>query len=267
LGLTCEGYTSKWVRVAWSCAAVLAVSPLALIAQTSSTTNTPASISKSSNQVSAHELQIPRKAREAFDQGTHLLLAKSSEASIAKFQLAIRLYPDFYEAYYKIGLANVNLQRYPEAQSAFERSIALSKGRYAPSQFGLAVALCAQKEFDGAEEAVRAGLDAYPDDAAGNFTLGWVQFRGGHVLEAEKSARQAILSNPNLPEAYLLLAQIHLRQNNLSSLISDVDAYLRLDPEGAHKSEALSIRSEAEQLLAKQQGASPVVAKVPAQPR
>lgn len=264
MGLTCKGCAANRVRMAWSCVAVLAVSPWIASAQSPLPTNNPPP-SGTNHQVSAHELQIPRKAHEAFNHGTQLLLAKESAASIVHFQRAIKIYPDFYEAYYKIGLANVNLQRYSEARSAFERSIELSKGRYAPSQFGLGVVLCAQKDFDGAEEAVRAGLDEYPSDAAGNFTLGWVQFRGGRMAEAEKSARLAILSNPALADAYLLLAQVHLRQNEWTSLVADVDAYLRLDPDGAHKTQATAIRAEAVQVLAKQQeNKGAAVAKIPA---
>lgn len=264
LGPTSKGYATDLVRMAWSCVAALSVSTLIAAAQSPGPTSTLAP-SSSSQQVSAHELQIPRKARDAFNRGTQLLLAKQSAASIVQFERAIKIYPDFYEAYYKIGLANVNLQRYSEARSAFESSIEISKGRYAPSQFGLGVVLCAQKDFAGAEEAVRAGLDEYPADAAGNFTLAWVQFRAGRVAEAENSARQAILSNPNLAEAYLLLAQVHLRQNEMTTLVADVDAYLRLDPDGAHKTQATAIRAEAVQLLSKQQqNKGPVVAKVPA---
>jgi tetratricopeptide (TPR) repeat protein len=263
LGPTCKEYTVNRFRMTWSCVAVLAVSPL-MVAQSPPTIDVPPVTDSSNYQVSAHELQIPAKAREAFNRGTQLLAARNSAASIAQFQRAIRIYPDFYEAYYKIGLANVNLQRYSEARNAFESSIELSKGRYAPSQFGLGIVLSMQKDFAGAEEAVRAGLDTYPNDAAGNFTLGWVQFRAGRLPDAEHSARQAILSNPNLADAYLLLAQVHLRQSELTALVADVDAYLRLDPEGTHNAQAKAVRAEAEQLLAKQQGKEPIVAKIPA---
>ena len=66
----------------------------------------------------------------------------------------------------------------------------------------------------------------------------WVLFRAGRLPDAEQSARQAVLSNPNLADAYLLLAQVHLRQSDLTALVADVDAYLRLDPEGAHNAQA-----------------------------
>ena len=244
----------------WSCLALLALSPLWTHAQSSAAAGVPA---ETDSHVSVHELQIPRKARDAFNKGTQLLTAKKWPQSIAQFQRAIKIFPDFYEAYYKMGLADLNLHDYPKAQTAFETSIALSNGRYPPSQFGLGLTLCSQKEFAQAEEAIRAGLDQYPADPAGNFTLAWVQFGAGKLQEAEKSARQATFSNSNLAGAYLLLAQIHARQGELSAVVSDLDAYLRLDPQGPHSAEAKALRVQTQEILAKQQGNDPVLAKTP----
>jgi tetratricopeptide (TPR) repeat protein len=246
-----------------SCLPILFVYPLVSAAQSPPGTNSAPPPGEAANQVSARELQIPQKARSAFDKGTQLLAAKESAASIAEFQRAIKAFPDFYEAYYKIGLADLNLHRYPEAQSAFETAIELSKGRYPPSQFGLGVVLCIEKQFGQAEEAIRAGLEKYPADAAGNFTLAWVMFNAGKLPEAEKNARQAVLSNAHLADAYLLLAQIHLRQNDLLALLSDLDAYLKLGPDSQHLTQAKALRAQAEQILAKQRGTAPVLAKVP----
>jgi tetratricopeptide (TPR) repeat protein len=245
-----------------SCLVVLALSPLFAAAQTPSV-NTAASTPSANSQVSVRDLQIPGKARDAFSRGTQLLAGNQPAASIPEFQRALKIFPEFYEAQYKIGLANLNLRRYTEAQAAFESTIEVSKGRYPPANFGLGVALCTQKQYSEAEEAVRAGLDQVPADAAGNFTLAWILFNAGRLAEAEKAARQAVLSNSNLASAYLLLAQIHVRQSDLPAVVSELDAYLGLDPEGPHNAEARALRTEARQLLAKQPGTGPVVAETP----
>jgi tetratricopeptide (TPR) repeat protein len=244
--------------------AVLLVYPLVCRGQSPASTPPPQLSADATNQVSARELQIPQKARKFFNQGTHLLAEQKPAESIAEFQRAIKIFSDFYEAYYKIGLADLNLQRYSDAQSAFETSIQLSKGRYAPSQFGLGVVLCTEKQYGQAEEAIRSGLQNYPADATGNFTLAWVLFNAGRLPEAEKSARQAIIFNTDLAEAYLLLGQIHLRQNDLVSLLSDLDAYVKLRPGEPRMAQAIALRAQAQQLLAKQQGTAPALAKVPA---
>jgi tetratricopeptide (TPR) repeat protein len=275
LGQTYTGIRTKLFRMSFSCWSLLLLYPLCfflpspgaaqLPPKTSSPATDHASDQISANRVSAHELQIPPKAREAFNKGTELLAAKESAASIEEFQRAIKIFPEFYEAYYKIGLADLNLRHYAEAQTALETSIDLSKGRYAPSQFGLGVALCAQKRFSEAEDAARAGLDQYPDDAAGHFTMAWILFSAQRLQEAEKSARRAVLYNANLEGAYLLLAQIHLRLNDLSAVAADLDAYLRLDPAGSYSAEARAVRMQAQRVLAKQQQQSggPVIAKTP----
>lgn len=269
MGLTYRGRRANWFRMRFSCWPFLLLYPLYCAAQLPSSTSPPATDratdKMSANRVSAHELQIPKNAREAFNKGTDLLAAKDSAASIPEFQRAIKIFPEFYEAYYKIGLADLNLRHYPDAQAAFEASIDLSKGRYAPSQFGLGAALCAEKRFSEAQDAVRAGLDLYPDDAAGHFTMAWIQFTAARLPEAEKSARQAVLYNANLATAYLLLAQIHLRLSDLSAVAADLDAYLRLDPAGSHNAEARAVRMQAQRVLAKQQQQStgPVLAKTP----
>jgi tetratricopeptide (TPR) repeat protein len=251
------------LRMTLSCLFALLLLPLICSGQPAPQTNTPPPPTYSASQVSAHELRIPQKARKAFNKGTELLTAKESSASISEFQKAIKIFPEFYEAYYKIGLADLNLQRYPEAEAAFEASIELSKGRYPPSQFGLGVALCMQKQFTEAEEAIRAGLDQYPADAAGHFTLAWVLFTASRLPDAEKSARQAVLYNDKMATAYLLLAEIHLGQSDLSAVTADLDAYLKLDPDGPHSAEAKAIRMQAERVLAKQQGTGPIFAKTP----
>ena len=261
--LTNRGCGEKWLRMISSCLAVVSVCPLLCGAQSPSATGPPQIPTNGANQVSARELRIPEKARKPFNKGTQLLAEKKPAESIAEFQRAIKAFPDFYEAYYKIGLANLNLQRYSDAQSAFETSIELSKGQYAPSQFGLGIILCTEKQYSQAEEAIRSGLQNYPADATGNFTLAWVLFNAGRLPEAEKTARQAIVFNSDLAEAYLLLGQIHLRQNDLVSLLSDLDAYVKLRPGEPRMAEAIALRTQAEQVLAKQQGTAPVLAKVP----
>src|ERR1700743_2934064 len=57
--------------------------------------------------VSVRQLRIPDRAKLAFNKGTQKLAAKDYAGSIAEFQKAIAAYDDFYEAYYKIGIASL----------------------------------------------------------------------------------------------------------------------------------------------------------------
>jgi hypothetical protein len=67
--------------------------------------------------------------------------------------------------------------------------------------------------------------------------------------EAEKSAREVVVRKANFAEAYLLLADIHVRQNNFSALLKDLDDYLKLDPDSATSVITKAIRDGARRAL------------------
>ncbi|MBV9886982.1 MAG: tetratricopeptide repeat protein, partial [Acidobacteria bacterium] len=125
-----------------------------------------------------------------------------------------------------------------------------------PSLFGMGLALASQKQFADAESYVRAGLQMEPTSPSGLLALGWVLFSAQRVVEAEKAARDAVLYNPNLAMAHLLLAQIHRSQNNSAAMVEDLDAYLRLEPDGPRSSALRTSRDAAQQVLNK-----PIIAK------
>jgi tetratricopeptide (TPR) repeat protein len=208
--------------------------------------------------VSVRQLRIPERAKSAFKKGTQKLEAKDYAGGIAEFQKAIAAYDDFYEAYYKIGIANLEMQASETAEAAFRKSIALSESKYTPSLFGMGLALASQKQYADAETYVRTGLQIEPTSPSGLLALGWVLYSAQRVVEAEKAAREAILYNPNLAMAHLLLAQIHRRQNNSAAMVEDLDAYLRIEPDGARSRALRTTRDEAQQSLGRDSDGKPV---------
>lgn len=231
-------------RLLASCCLVCLLGPAAGLAQTqNSRTDT------SNATVSVRQLRIPDRAKFAFNKGTQKLAAKDYTGSIAEFQKAIEAYDDFYEAYYKIGIANLEMQASEPAEAAFRRSIALSESKYTPPLFGMGLALASQKKFADAESYVRTGLQLEPTSPSGLLALGWVLFSAQRVVEAEKAAREAVLYNPNLAMAHLLLAQIHRHQNNSAAMVEDLDAYLRLEPEGPRSRALRTTRDATQQTL------------------
>jgi tetratricopeptide (TPR) repeat protein len=185
--------------------------------------------SPSSALISVHELQVPEKARAACNKGTIRFAKKDPAGSIPEFQKAIKAFPGYYEAYARMGAANLALQRWGSAESAFRKSIELSSGGYAPANFGLGLILATvSNQFAEAESVIRAGLATNPADVTGHFVLAWVLYSTARLEEAEKTAREAVVAQPNFAGARLLLAQIHLRENKFSAVVQDLDSYLAL---------------------------------------
>jgi hypothetical protein len=109
--------------------------------------------------VSVHSLKVPAKARRAFEKGVERLQKKDLEGSLKPFAEATNAFPDYYEAYYKIGLANLELRRDDEAEQALQKAIDLSGGRYAEAQFALGALLCERQAYPEAEEVLRRGIE------------------------------------------------------------------------------------------------------------
>jgi tetratricopeptide (TPR) repeat protein len=243
---------SRSVLVAAFLLAFLAL-PLVCLAQSNTSSGNPAGAgvaSPTSSVVSVHQLQIPEKARKDCEKGTRRFAAKDAAGSIPEFQKAIKAYPDYYEAYAKLGAAELDLEHWGNAESAFRKAIDLSGGQYAPADFGLGLVLATvTKQFAAAEEIVRAGLEKAPTDVTGHFVLAWVLYSTSRLQEAEENARQAITSNPNASGARLLLAQIHLQQNKFSSVVADLDAYLALGIVGPLDEKVREVRAQAMQAL------------------
>jgi tetratricopeptide (TPR) repeat protein len=99
-------------------------------------------------------------------------------------------------------------------------------------RFGLSLALCHQQKFAEAEPIIRRALELAPSFVPGQFILAWALFGLNRLDEAEKDSHEALMRDPKLALTHLLLAHIYNRRGDSSAVLSEVDAYLRLTPDG-----------------------------------
>lgn len=180
--------------------------------------------------VSVQDLKMAGKGHAAFDKGSQLLEKGDTLGSIAYLEQAIAEYPEHYKAYYDLGVAHFRLAQQTEAEQAFQKAIDITKGNFAPPQFGLSAILCQRAEFSQAVTLLRRALELEPGSAIGKYYLGWAQYGLNRLIDAEQSLEQALLRNPNLAEAYLLLTRVHVRQKNLLGALKDLETYLKINP-------------------------------------
>jgi tetratricopeptide (TPR) repeat protein len=192
----------------------------------------PSPVRRTDYTVSVRELRIPGKARNAFEKGLERLAKNDPVASRTQFVRATAEFPDYYEAYYHMGVADFRLGREEEAALAFQKAIDLSGGRYAWAQFALGLLLCRRGEYAEAETVIRRGLDVDGSTATGHLFLSDALFHLNRLEEAEKSAHEALLRKPGFASAYLVLANVHARKGEYGMQLHDVDAYLKLEPDG-----------------------------------
>jgi len=188
--------------------------------------------------VSVREMSIPKGARELFYKGIGRLAKDDPAGGLIHLARAVSQFPDYFEAYYGIGVAQMELGQYEEAQRAFQKSIDTSGGHYASPYFGLSALLCALQNFSEAEPVIRRGLELFPSFAQGEFTLAWALFGLNRVDEAEKYALQALQRDPLFAPTHLMLANIYIRRSDYVPAVRELEAYLQLQPAGAMSEQA-----------------------------
>jgi tetratricopeptide (TPR) repeat protein len=202
----------------------------------------PSPVWRTDYAVSVRELRIPGKARNAFEKGLERLAKNDAVGSRTQFLRATTAFPNYYEAHYHIGVADLRLGREEEAAQAFQKAIDLSGGRYALAQFALGLLLCRRGEYAEAETVIRRGLDVDGSSATGHLFLSVALFRLNRLEEAEKSAREALLRKPGFAWAYLVLADVHGRRGEYARQLQNLDAYLKLEPEGPASKRVREVR-------------------------
>jgi tetratricopeptide (TPR) repeat protein len=200
--------------------------------------------------ISAHQLSVPHKAHDEFEKGMTLIYLKADyRGAIAQFQLAIRDFPTYYEAYAEEGSAYFQLQDLGHAEEALQKSIDLSAGQYADAMFTMASILTDTKRYAEAEDVSRRGISVDASSWRGPFELARALTAMKKTEEAEKSAQKSRDLMPDNPPVYLLLANIHIQRKDYPALTRDLDDYLRLAPIGPEADQARKTREHVQALL------------------
>jgi tetratricopeptide (TPR) repeat protein len=214
--------------------------------------------------VSARELALPPKVKKDYNQGMSALYEKHKpEASLPLFARVIAQAPDFYRAYHHSGVAYERLGRNQEAEASLRKALELSQGRDAETQTALASVLVNLNRCSEAETFARQGLAASPGSWFAHYELARALIGLRRPDEAEKSIQETLGLNPNLPQAYLLLASVHMSRNDGLSLLKDLDNYLRLDTKGPQSDWARKTREQVQKGMAEAKAAGTPVAPHP----
>ncbi len=200
--------------------------------------------------ISAHQLSVPHKAHDEFEKGMTLIYLKSDyRGAIGQFQLAIRDFPTYYEAFAEEGNCYYQLQEMGSAEEALRKSVELSSGQYADADFTLAAVLTDAKRYSEAETIARQGVSVDTSSWRGPFELARALTALKKTDEAEKDAQQSRDLMPDNPPVYLLLANIHIQKKDYPGLVRDLDDYLRLAPVGPEADQARKTRERVQGML------------------
>ena len=206
---------------------------------------------RSSYTISVRELKIPGKARNEYAKGLGSLAKQDLAGSAEHFLKAAQAFPDYYEAFYHIGVVKTRQGLLGEALPAFQKAIDLSGGRYAWAEFGIGYVQYVQGKSEEAVATIRRGLEVNENSPEGYLFLAMALLRLNRLDEAEKSAREALLRNPNLAQAYLVLSDAYGRRKEYLEQLQGLEAYLKLEPNGAESQSARRAEEMVKGIIAK----------------
>jgi tetratricopeptide (TPR) repeat protein len=178
----------------------------------------------------AHEIQIPKPARKEFEKGVKLDRDGKSDEAIKRYQKAIEISPEFYEARNNLGSDLLGKSRFPEAQQQFEQVVKVNPSD-AAAYFNLGNLCLLTQQLDKGQQWVQQGLSKQPDSAFGHFLSGSLYARNGRTGEAEIALKRSLELDPIMSKAHLALVNLYLQQKRSEDAAVELRAFLKAFPE------------------------------------
>jgi tetratricopeptide (TPR) repeat protein len=217
----------------------------------------PLLLSQDSSSVSGSDAAKPaaspspavRKARPsperdaAMSKGQQLLFKEhNARASVDEFKRAIKLDPWYGQAYMLLGLAQMQLREWSDAQWAFEEA-AKVEPENPKAYLGVGSALNEQHKYEAAQKALEHSLDLAPGSAETHYELARTLAASGKWDAAAPHIQRAIAINPEYAGPHALMGDIYLENDEPEAALHEFQEYLRLDPDG-------SLAPQAKQMIA-----------------
>lgn len=174
---------------------------------------------------------IPPEAKVEFEAGQLNLNSNSYSDAIPHFEKAISLYPRYAEAYHLLGVAHIQLNHAPQAESALLKAIEI-EDRMPQAQYLLGVLYAMTSRSNLAEKPLTRFAELDPQNPDAHFELAKVDFALNKFLDAEVQARTAIKLKETKPGVYVVLGYSLLRQKKAADARRAFQQFLKVDPSG-----------------------------------
>jgi len=184
--------------------------------------------------VAANSLRIPDDARKEFERGRLLLNEKKDpRGSIGPFQRAIAIYPDYADAHFMLGTAQIQINAAAEAETSLRKAIALDE-RMSAAYYPLAVLLFGQKRFAEEQTLLERARELHAGDWRWPYEQARCEAQQGHWEPALKYGMEASRNDNAPPRVHLLLADILANSGKPREAVNELELFSKLDPQSPY---------------------------------
>jgi Flp pilus assembly protein TadD len=202
------------------------------------------------------DLVVPKEALKHYRAGVKALEENNSERAVAKFQEAIKLYPEYYAARLDLGRELRRQKRFQEAEEVLAGLRQIAPKRAEPLIEHALVFMELQRRGEAASE-LRSAVQLEEGNWAAHFYLGWALIEE-QVQTAEIHFKRALeLDEQKAARAHLALARIADTRGMRALAIKHLDAYLTLIPSGTEAEVARALVERLRKLSQAEKGNSP----------
>lgn len=181
--------------------------------------------------VSVRQLQhkVPAEAQKEFNKGSAASIKGDQPRALDHFQKAVRLDPEFADAFNGIGMGYAALGQLPQAADQFQKAIDLVSD-HPGAAANLSIVLFKLKHYHEAGEMARRALKLNPGLLKLRYVLGVSLVNGdGDKVEALENLKRA---TEEIPGAHLLVAKILAETGRREDAARHLEDYLRSSPAG-----------------------------------
>jgi tetratricopeptide (TPR) repeat protein len=148
------------------------------------------------------------------------------------FREALRIRPEYAEAWYGLGLATGRLGRQQEAIGCYREAVRF-KPEYALAWYSLGLTQAGLGQFEEAIASLRETVRITPDHASAWYNMGLAQARLGRIEEAAGNFAEAVRIDPDHGNAWFNLGVADAKLGRLQEAIACFRETVRVKPEFA----------------------------------
>ena len=213
--------------------------------------------------ISVKELtvKIPDKATDEYKKARKESAEGNYSKAVEHLERALKLAPDYYEARNSVGAQYLRLQRFRDAEKAFERAQSLSpeadeplinlgslyfqEGQVQSNSGKEEAAATFQKAVGFLQEAIRKN----PQSVIAHQYLGTALYKTGSYDQAEPMLRRALELDSGLTEAEFTLLNVYTRQGRYTEALQQIDSFLKRNPKTTQRGALEKLRQQIETAL------------------
>ena len=205
--------------------------------------------SSSNAVISASLATVPKAALEQFKKAIEAVRKNDTKLAIEKLNEAVRLYPQFPEAYSELGSLYLKNGELPKAEEALRRTLQLNE-KNPTAQLNYGIVLLNQRKMYEAEKQLEKAVLADENAATPHMYLGIALLGLDYPEYAEKEFLKAISlkDDEKLAQSHRYLGGIYWKKGKYKQAIEHLEKYLNFAPKA---SDAEKVRATIGQLREK----------------